>query len=87
MPTGLTLLMRAFPRVGRRQAVERVEAFLQELAKERDGDRVLLIGHMATWYALESVANGTRLDDLFYARFQWREGWEYSLAKPQPARR
>jgi 2,3-bisphosphoglycerate-dependent phosphoglycerate mutase len=69
-----------------REAVRRVEAFLTELTRERDGDRVLIIGHMATWYAVEGAANGTGLDDLFYAPFEWREGWEYSLAAPQPAR-
>jgi 2,3-bisphosphoglycerate-dependent phosphoglycerate mutase len=70
-----------------REAVRRVEAFLHELTEERDGDRVLVIGHMATWYALEGVANGTRLEDLFYAPFEWQEGWEYSLTVPGPARR
>ena len=65
-----------------REAVQRVDAFLHELTRERDGDRVLMIGHMATWYALEGAANGTRLDDLFYAPFEWQEGWEYSLAVP-----
>ncbi len=42
---------------------------------------MLVIGHMATWYALEGAANGTRLDDLFYAPFEWQEDWEYSLAR------
>ena len=65
-----------------REAVQRVDAFLHELTRERDGDRVLIIGHMATWYALEGAANGTGLDDLFYAPFEWQEGWEYSLAVP-----
>lgn len=62
-----------------REAVLRVEAFLHELALERDGDRVLVIGHMATWYGLECAANGVRLDDVFRAPFEWREGWEYEL--------
>ena len=74
-----------------REAVRRVEGFLHELTEERDGDRVLVIGHMATWYALEGVANGTGLEDLFDAPFEWREGWEYSLTVPkrhgQPGRR
>jgi hypothetical protein len=48
---------------------------------------MLMIGHLATWYAVEGAANGTGLDDLFYAPFEWREGWECSLAVPQPARR
>ena len=70
-----------------REAVLRVEAFLHELAIQHDGGRVLVIGHMATWYGLEAAANGARLDDVFYAPFEWQEGWEYVLAAPQTARR
>ena len=70
-----------------REAVRRVAGFLHELAAERDGDRVLVIGHMATWYGLEGAANGVDLEDVFYAPFEWREGWEYVLAAPSAARR
>ncbi len=67
-----------------REAVQRVDEFLHELARERDGYRVLVIGHMATWYALEAAANGARLDDLFSTPFGWQEGWEYSLVPSEP---
>jgi broad specificity phosphatase PhoE len=62
-----------------RQAVERVAGFLDELRRERDGERVLVIGHSATRLALEVVANGCELEDLVGARFEWRPGWEYVL--------
>jgi alpha-ribazole phosphatase/probable phosphoglycerate mutase len=62
-----------------RQAVERVTGFLGELAHAHDGQRVLIIGHMATWYALECAANSRALEDVFYAPFDWKEGWKYVL--------
>jgi 2,3-bisphosphoglycerate-dependent phosphoglycerate mutase len=62
-----------------RQAVERVAAFLDELRRVRDGERVLVIGHSATRFACEVVANGRRLEELLAEAFVWQRGWEYSL--------
>jgi broad specificity phosphatase PhoE len=62
-----------------RQAVERVTGFLAELTRTHDGQRVVLIGHMATWYALECAANGAVLEDVLCAPFEWKEGWLYVL--------
>jgi 2,3-bisphosphoglycerate-dependent phosphoglycerate mutase len=62
-----------------RQAVERVAAFLDELRRVRDGERVLVIGHSATRFACEVVANGRRLEELPAEAFVWQRGWEYSL--------
>ena len=60
-----------------RQAAERVGGFLDELAQTRDGERVLVIGHVATRWALDQLANGVPLEDLVAAPFDWQEGWEY----------
>jgi broad specificity phosphatase PhoE len=62
-----------------RQAVERVAAFLRDLRSERDGERVLVIGHSATRLALEVTARGRRLEDVIAGEFVWRPGWEYLL--------
>ena len=62
-----------------RQAVERVAAFLRDLRRDRDGERVLVIGHSATRLALEVTVSGRQLDDLLAAPFAWRPGWEYVL--------
>ena len=62
-----------------RQAVERVARFLQELRRERDGERVLVIGHSATRLALEVTANGRELDEALAAPFVWQPGWGYDL--------
>jgi len=61
------------------QAVARVRGCLDELRWERDGERVLVIGHMATRWALEAEAHGRSLDELVAERFEWRPGWEYVL--------
>jgi 2,3-bisphosphoglycerate-dependent phosphoglycerate mutase len=61
------------------QAVERVAAFLTELRGERDGERVLVIGHSATHFALETGAAGRELEEVIAAPFVWQPGWEYRL--------
>jgi 2,3-bisphosphoglycerate-dependent phosphoglycerate mutase len=60
-----------------RQAVERAGRFLADLPTRWDGRRVLVIGHVATRWALDVFANGRSLEELAAADFAWREGWEY----------
>ena len=43
------------------------------------GTRVLLIGHVATRWALDHTLLGMPLETLVEAPFAWREGWEYTL--------
>ena len=62
-----------------RHAVARVGAFLEELRAAREGQRVLLIGHVATRWALDHFVAGIPLEELVDAPFEWREGWEYRL--------
>jgi alpha-ribazole phosphatase/probable phosphoglycerate mutase len=62
-----------------RQAIARVERVLPDLLWRWDGGRVLVIGHVATRWALEHRLNGVPLAELVEAEFHWREGWEYRL--------
>jgi broad specificity phosphatase PhoE len=62
-----------------RQAVDRVTGFLHELPRTFDGQRVLVIGHIATRWALDHVANGVSLATLAETPFEWRAGWEYHV--------
>jgi broad specificity phosphatase PhoE len=64
-----------------REAVARVAGLFDELTHTSDGQRVCLIGHVATRWALDHVVNGVRLEDLVDAPFAWQEGWEYSLPR------
>ena len=62
-----------------RQAVDRVGGFLQELAETHDGERVLVIGHVATRWAFDHFVTHTPLAELVEAPFDWHEGWIYRL--------
>jgi broad specificity phosphatase PhoE len=62
-----------------RQAVRRVGRFLDDVPTRWDGTRVLIIGHVATRWALDHYLAGRRLEDLIEADFEWRDGWEYTL--------
>jgi broad specificity phosphatase PhoE len=64
----------------RRQAVHRVGRFLDDLPLRWPDARVLVIGHVATRWALDHLVGGTPLEELVDADFGWREGWEYHLA-------
>ncbi len=63
-----------------RQASRRAAGILDDLPIRWSGRRVMLIGHMATYRALEHVINHVSLEDLVATEFEWREsGWEYRL--------
>ena len=64
-----------------REAVARVVGALDEIARERPGQRVLLIGHVATRRALDHTLLGMPLETLVEAPFEWREGWEDTLRR------
>jgi len=61
-----------------RDAVQRHTGFLDELAGA-GRRRVLLIGHVATRWALDHLLNGVPLERLAAEEFGWRDGWEYLL--------
>jgi alpha-ribazole phosphatase/probable phosphoglycerate mutase len=63
-----------------RDVVERMREFLAELALARDGQRVLVVGHSATRWALDHLLGAADLEDVITAPFDWREGWEYVLS-------
>jgi 2,3-bisphosphoglycerate-dependent phosphoglycerate mutase len=62
-----------------RDAVARVVPCLRELATERGGQRVVLIGHVATRWALDHHILGVPLEQLVAAPFAWQPGREYTL--------
>jgi 2,3-bisphosphoglycerate-dependent phosphoglycerate mutase len=62
-----------------RQAVARVGRFLADPPLRWDGQRILVIGHVATRWALDHFINGIPLENLVAEEFAWQEGWEYVL--------
>jgi 2,3-bisphosphoglycerate-dependent phosphoglycerate mutase len=63
-----------------RQAVHRASRFLADLPARWSGKRVLVIGHVATRWALDQALTGQSLDVLIDSDFGWQEGWEYPLS-------
>ena len=59
------------------QCVARVAAWLEEARPSRVDGTVLIIGHRATFYALEHLLRGVRLEDVIRAPWAWRAGWTY----------
>jgi 2,3-bisphosphoglycerate-dependent phosphoglycerate mutase len=60
------------------QAVARVAGFVGDLPLRWSGQRVLVIGHVATRWGLEHLLLGTPLEDLAVRDFSWQPGWEYA---------
>lgn len=65
-----------------RQVVERTSDFLDDLAGDWDGKRVVVIGHAATRWALDHLLDGRDLAEAIAAPFTWQEGWRYELSLP-----
>jgi alpha-ribazole phosphatase/probable phosphoglycerate mutase len=59
--------------------VARAARLLDDLPPRWDGQRVLVIGHVATRWALDHVLGGVPLEELAAADFGWQPGWEYRL--------
>jgi alpha-ribazole phosphatase/probable phosphoglycerate mutase len=63
-----------------RAAVSRVGRFLGDLPLRWGETRVLVIGHVATRWALDHFVDGVPLERLIEADFGWQQGWEYVLS-------
>ena len=60
-----------------RAAADRVRRFLDDLPTRWGGERVLVIGHSATRWALDHLLDAKPLEEIVDADFAWQEGWEY----------
>lgn len=65
-----------------RDCMEKMRAFLDDVTREFDGRRVLVIAHSAQRWALRHLLEGVPLEELVDAPFEWQEGWEYLLPEP-----
>jgi len=61
------------------QTTARMKSFLEDLKKNYDGKRVMIIGHRATQYGLENIINDVPLEQLVTTKFKWQPGWEYNF--------
>ena len=62
-----------------REAIDRVASCIADLRRDRDGSRLLVIGHTSTRWAFDHVANGTPVEELIGAPFEWQPGWDYVI--------
>ena len=61
------------------QAVKRVGQFPGDVDLRWSGRLVLVVGHLATYFALEHYLNGVPIDELVSRGFSRQEGWEYRI--------
>jgi broad specificity phosphatase PhoE len=59
--------------------VDQTRDLLTDLARDRDGQKILFIAHSANRWALEHLLNGVALVDLVDAPRTWRAGWHYTV--------
>ena len=60
-----------------RQAVTRVGRFVADLPLRWSGQRVLVIGHVATRWGFDNGLAKVQLADLAARELAWQPGWEY----------
>lgn len=61
------------------QTAKRMKEFLDDLKKNYDGKKVMIIGHRATQYGLDHWINKEDLKTLVTTPFKWQLGWIYSF--------
>ena len=61
------------------QVVVRVSEWLDEVRRQFDARTVLIVGHRATFYALEHLLHKVPLRDAVESPWTWRPGWIYDL--------
>lgn len=62
-----------------RAATARAASFVADLPRRWPGQRVLVVGHVATRWGLDHFLRGVPLEDLANADFAWQRGWEYTV--------
>jgi len=58
-----------------RDVVEQTRAFLEDVRREHEGERIVVVAHSANRWALQHLLEGTPLEQLVDAPFAWQEGW------------
>ena len=61
------------------QVVARVRSWLDEIVRPYAGRTILVIGHRATFFALEHLIAGVPLLEAIEAPWRWEPGWTYRI--------
>lgn len=62
------------------QATARVREWLADTSRSAGEEPIVVIGHRATFYALEHLLNRVPLRDVIAAPWQWQPGWQYPFS-------
>jgi len=60
------------------QAMERTHEFYKELKEKYPDKTVLVVGHRATQFGLDTLT-GKTIEDCLSVKFKWQPYWEYNL--------
>jgi broad specificity phosphatase PhoE len=60
--------------------VTRTRDFLDDLARDRERRRVLIVAHSANRWGLQHLLEGRDLHELVVGDFDWQPGWEFVLS-------
>ena len=61
------------------QVARRVAAWLDDVVRDHARQTILVVGHRATFYALEHLIKTVPLRDAVLSSWQWQPGWLYLL--------
>ncbi|MFH1979035.1 MAG: histidine phosphatase family protein [Patescibacteria group bacterium] len=61
------------------QATERTHEFYKELKEKNPDKTILVVGHRATQYGLDTLINHKTLEELLNVPFKWQPYWEYNF--------
>jgi broad specificity phosphatase PhoE len=60
-----------------RQAVERVGEAVEDIKERHEDETVVIIGHRATYYALEHLVKGKDLETMLAEEWKWMPEWHW----------
>ncbi|MBU1164050.1 histidine phosphatase family protein [Patescibacteria group bacterium] len=61
------------------ECMERMKSFFDDLNKDYQDKKIMIIGHRVTQYGLEHWIKGYSLEKVLTDPWQWQPGWEYVL--------
>ena len=61
------------------QAMARVQDFYKELKEKYPDKIVLIVGHRATQYGLDTLVDGKTIEECLSVSFKWQPYWEYNF--------
>jgi len=61
------------------EAMIRIHEFYRELKEKYPNKTVLVVGHRATQYGLDTLIDNKTLEDLLSIPFKWQPYWEYEF--------